>query len=370
MPFSLSKSLNNSCILKSNFAYAEEDKESEENSEEQSKQKEQEESEEETKDEKNKENENHEQTTENTQIPSGNNPVNIDSLDKITSYYDAKIKLAEVDGEYKTLMDAALKRYEEIDKITAQAFEVQEKMVEKQQQIWDIAKREYIEQTTLNLFYLILSSQSLGDFIKSVDYTYSVFSYQFSLYEELDARKKEFNKLIDQLNEQNEAQLKDLNTAAEKIANAQTMVDNAASLLTPSELAELHALLDSMGINVTGPNSVPDINSANWNAGLASAYGGCSDPTTPNPGRTATGDICNDSTMGVAVPMAWPNYRQFFHHTVLIRHNGLTIIAKINDCGGMNGGERSLDLQPGVFKSFGAQTCQAWGVRFVEYKII
>ena len=75
------------------------------------------------------------QIQENAQESNNDSQGDLASANRIHSYYEAKIKLSEVDGEYKNLMDAALKRYEEIDKITTQAFDAQAKMVEKQQQI-------------------------------------------------------------------------------------------------------------------------------------------------------------------------------------------------------------------------------------------
>ena len=110
--------------------------------------------------------------------------------------------------------------------------------------------------------------------------------------------------------------------------------------------------------------------SAGWKTGVASAYGGSSDASTPNPGTTATGAICNDSSMGVAVPMSWPNYRSYLGRAVEIKYGGKTVIATVNDCGSMGGGSRALDLQPGVFKAFGFSTCQAWGVRTVSYRFL
>ena len=109
---------------------------------------------------------------------------------------------------------------------------------------------------------------------------------------------------------------------------------------------------------------------AGWKTGAASAYGGSSDASTPNPGTTATGAICNDSSMGVAVPMSWPNYRSYLGRAVEIKYGGKTVIATVNDCGYMGGGSRALDLQPGVFKAFGFSTCQAWGVRTVSYRFL
>lgn len=117
-------------------------------------------------------------------------------------------------------------------------------------------------------------------------------------------------------------------------------------------------------------SSTSSDSSTGWKSGAASAYGGSTDPSTPNPGYTATGALCNDSSMGVAVPMSMPGYRSLLGRSVEIKYNGKTVIATINDCGSMGGGSRVLDLQPGVFKALGFSSCQAWGVRTVQYRIL
>ena len=53
-----------------------------------------------------------------------------------------------------------------------------------------------------------------------------------------------------------------------------------------------------------------------------------------------------------------------------ISYDGMTVYAVINDCGGMGGGSRSLDLQPGVWKAFGYSSCDDWGLRTVSYRIL
>ena len=117
-----------------------------------------------------------------------------------------------------------------------------------------------------------------------------------------------------------------------------------------------------------GPTPNPD--SAGWKKGIASAYGGWSDAQIADNARTATGEAVTETSMGVAIPMAWANFRSYYGHKVLIRYNGKTVTATINDCGAMDGGNRALDLQPGVFKAFGATSCNSWGLREVEYKIL
>ena len=85
---------------------------------------------------------------------------------------------------------------------------------------------------------------------------------------------------------------------------------------------------------------------------------------------TANGSVCDDNSMGVAIPMSWPNFRSYFGRTVEISYNGQTVLATVNDCGGMGGGSRSLDLQPGVWKAFGFSSCLDWGLRTVNYRFL
>lgn len=120
----------------------------------------------------------------------------------------------------------------------------------------------------------------------------------------------------------------------------------------------------------SGSSDSSDSSSEGWLTGVASAYGGSTDPNTPNPGTTSTGAVCDDNSMGVAVPKSLPNYRSYFGRTVEIVYGGQTVYATVNDCGSMGGGSRALDLQPGVWKAFGFSSCRAWGLRTVKYRFL
>ena len=54
----------------------------------------------------------------------------------------------------------------------------------------------------------------------------------------------------------------------------------------------------------------------------------------------------------------------------MIAYGNKVVTATINDVGGMGGGSRALDLQPGVFRAFGFNSCNSWGLRTVKYKIL
>lgn len=118
------------------------------------------------------------------------------------------------------------------------------------------------------------------------------------------------------------------------------------------------------------PSDSSDSSNEGWLSGTASAYGGKTDPSTPNPGTTATGAVCDDNSMGVAVPKSLKNYRSYFGRTVEIKYGGKTVYATVNDCGSMGGGSRVLDLQPGVWKAFGFSSCKGWGLRTVKYRFL
>lgn len=129
----------------------------------------------------------------------------------------------------------------------------------------------------------------------------------------------------------------------------------------------------SGGESNSGGNSGGSSNEAadpgtGWQTGVASAYGSKSDGTLG--ASTATGAIVTESSMGVAIPMSWPNYRSYFGRSVEISYGGRTVVAVVNDCGGLGGGSRSLDLQPGVWKALGASSCNDWGVRTVSYRFL
>lgn len=132
--------------------------------------------------------------------------------------------------------------------------------------------------------------------------------------------------------------------------------EEAAAKAAEEEAAKAAESQVSYGVDTTG-----------WSTGVASAYGGATDPGCGT--ITANGSYVSESSMGVAIPLAWGR-RDLLGHTVLISYGGQTVTAVINDLGGMGGGSRSLDLQPGVFRAFGFSSCNGWGLRTVQYKIL
>lgn len=157
----------------------------------------------------------------------------------------------------------------------------------------------------------------------------------------------------------------------EKKAEALKIAEEQAASLASSEDREANAIKNADYYNEIAQAQVSyGVDTTGWETGIASAYGGYSDASIPSNARTATGDPVTETTMGVAVPMAWSGFRSLYGRKVLISYGGKTVTATINDCGNMGGGSRSLDLQPGVFRAFGFTNCYDWGLKTVSYKIL
>lgn len=318
---------------------------------------------------------------------------------------DAEARMQGIAAEHDTLQKEADELQTRIDEAAAQVLEAQQAVIDGQVSLGKTAVYQYRGGSVESLLTLVLETEDFGAFLRNLSYLESVLQYQSDEVAEQQERVARFEAVADDLDFQKNEQEKKLVELDEKEAEAERVVASATSQLQNAqaeEAARLAALQQAaeqmaaaessadVGISENAttvdredvvppdapvqpdPNPNPDAESseAGWRTGIASAYGGSTDPYTDNPGTTATGAVCDDWSMGVAVPMAWPNYRSYFGRTVEISYNGQTVYAVVNDCGGMGGGSRSLDLQPGVWKAFGYSSCYDWGLRTVSYRFL
>lgn len=326
----------------------------------------------------------------------------------------AEKRVAELDKEAQAIQKEMEELETEIEETTEKVNDAQAKMMEGQDELSATVLASYKNEDRATLINVFLQSEDINDFLKNMEYLQIIQQAEADQVAAQRELKQEFEAALAELDEKKDKQQELLKEAAEKRSEAEKTVASAsqkvAKIEAEQEAARLAALeaqakrmaeeqeaasevkgdanastsdnwntSDHQGSSNSGSSdSGSSSNSSNsssdastgWRSGVASAYGGSSDPSTPNPGYTATGAICNDHSMGVAVPMAWSGYRKYFGHAVEIRYGGKTVVATINDCGYMGGGSRSLDLQPGVFKAFGYSTCNAWGLRTVQYRIL
>lgn len=313
----------------------------------------------------------------------------------------AEAQVAAISAECEALNAEIEELQAQIDATAAEAMLAQEAVLAGRDKLAETAVFDYREGLAESMLELVLGSGNFEDLLRNIEYINQLMEFHADEVEAQKERKAELDAITEELNEKKVAQEEALAELEEKRAEAEQVVASAAQQLASAEAAEAARLaaLQQQAQQMQGqPNNGSDVpidgnaNTTNredavqggpvqggtpdtsgggkWYTGIASAYGGSSDPYTPNPGVTATGAICNDTSMGVAVPMSMANYRSYFGRTVEIRYGGMTVYAVVNDCGYMGGGSRVLDLQPGVFKAFGFSNCYAWGLRTVSYRFL
>lgn len=310
----------------------------------------------------------------------------------------AEEKLATISEEYDALSDEVDSLQAKIDGLAQQVLDAQASMLDGRSIMANTAVYEYRTSSLSSFLSSILGAQSWNELSRNVDYVDKIMDQQSEEIEKQKELKTQFMQASDQLTAQKNAQDAKLEVLNSKRSEASAVVEEAASYVDESseKLAELkqqaeqfiwkskepEASVDESADTVDReevispstpvvPDPSPGPAAGEYLTGVASAYGGSSDPYTPNPGKCADGvSWCTDTSMGVAVPMSLPNFKSYFGRTVEITYNGMTVYATVNDCGSMGGGSRALDLQPGVFKAFGYPDCYAWGLRTVKYRFL
>lgn len=321
-------------------------------------------------------------------------------------------------ADHEALVKEVADLQKRIDETTAQALEAQQEVIDGRAALAKAAVYEYRGGSAQSLVKLLLEAESFDELVRNLVYLSSVVQYQVDEVEAQKERSARFDALMEDLNAQKDEQDRKLAELEEKKVQAEQTVSDASTKLQGAQgeyasmveelqrkIEEAEAqgsapaepvAVDESNTNTVrpgdqmtdvapdpSPSPAPDGGSgsdpapepapdpgAGWSTGIASAYGGSTDPYTPNPGTTATGAVCDDWSIGVAVPMAWPRYWQYYGRTVEISYGGMTVLATVNDCGYMGGGSRVLDLQPGVWKAFGFSSCNDWGLRTVSYRFL
>lgn len=321
-------------------------------------------------------------------------------------------------ADHEALVKEVADLQKRIDETTAQALEAQQEVIDGRAALAKAAVYEYRGGSAQSLVKLLLEAESFDELVRNLVYLSSVVQYQVDEVEAQKERSARFDALMEDLNAQKDEQDRKLAELEKKKVQAEQTVSDASTKLQGAQgeyasmveelqrkIEEAEAqgsapaepvAVDESNTNTVrpgdqmtdvapdpSPSPAPDGGSgsdpapepapdpgAGWSTGIASAYGGSTDPYTPNPGTTATGAVCDDWSMGVAVPMAWPRYWQYYGRTVEISYGGMTVLATVNDCGYMGGGSRVLDLQPGVWKAFGFSSCNDWGLRTVSYRFL
>lgn len=345
----------------------------------------------------------------------------------------AESQMAQINEEYEALSASINDLQEQIDEAAAGIVESQQAVLDGQKALTLTATNEYKSSTASLWLSILLGSQSLGDFLRNVEYYDAIMDHQATSVEEHQQKVDTFKESAAKLDALKDEEVAALERLEQVRAEAEIVVANAEKTLENAraeEAARVEALrqqaimmssqenqassqnelvpedsgtqnpenqadqtiednesasdmgdvddslykddtslsgIPSDGAEVTDTITDSSVQDSGWSTGWATAYGATG---IFNGAPTAGGGICNDESMGVAIPMSWPNYSSYYGRTIEISYGGRTVYATINDCGEMAGGAVSLDLQPGVYKALGFATEYEWGKREVSYRIL
>lgn len=337
----------------------------------------------------------------------------------------AEARMSQIASEHEALVKQAEELQQQIDEATQGVMDAQVAAQTGRNKLGTYAAQEY-KTGGISLIKVLLESQSISDLVNNMQYFDAIQEDQARQIAEQKQLEATFNDALDDLNKKKDEQVKAISDAEAKQTEAQQVVAQATAHLSDAQaaaeaarLAELQKQAEALkaqqeaqsqteqapaeeskgaaekaeesgngaasnsgnqssngsssGSSNSNGSSSNSSNSSNtstsgWQSGVVSAYGSTSDGTLG--AHTATGAIVSESSMGVAVPMSMPNYRSYFGRSVEISYGGHTVVAVVNDCGGLGGGSRALDLQPGVWKALGASSCFDWGVRTVSYRFL
>lgn len=327
----------------------------------------------------------------------------------------AEARMSQIASEHEALVKQAEELQQQIDEATQGVMDAQAAAQTGRNKLGIYATQEY-KTGGISLIKVLLESQSISDLVNNMQYFDAIQEDQARQIAEQKQLEATLNDALDDLNKKKDEQVKAISDAEAKQTEAQQVVAQATAHLSDAQAAAEAARLaelqkqaealkaqqeaqsqteqapaeesgngaasnsgnqsssgsssESSNSNGSGSNNSNSSNSSTsgWQSGVVSAYGSTSDGTLG--AHTATGAIVSESSMGVAVPMSMPNYRSYFGRSVEISYGGRTVVAVVNDCGGLGGGSRALDLQPGVWKALGASSCFDWGVRTVSYRFL
>lgn len=333
----------------------------------------------------------------------------------------AEARMSQIASEHEALVKQAEELQKQIDEATQGVMDAQAAAQTGRNKLGIYATQEY-KTGGISLIKVLLESQSISDLVNNMQYFDAIQEDQARQIAEQKQLEATLNDALDDLNKKKDEQVKAISDAEAKQTEAQQVVAQATAHLSDAQaaaeaarLAELQKQAEALkaqqeaqsqteqapaeeskgaaekaeesgngaasnsgnqsssgsssgssNSNGSGSNNSNSSNTSTsgWQSGVVSAYGSTSDGTLG--AHTATGAIVSESSMGVAVPMSMPNYRSYFGRSVEISYGGRTVVAVVNDCGGLGGGSRALDLQPGVWKALGASSCFDWGVRTVS----
>ena len=286
--------------------------------------------------------------------------------DQVEELKDLSQEIEQAKGHLKELEGAIDGALGEIDQKQAEYAQLQSSTA-------NMAVELYKDSEDFNVLVVLEHSTSLSELMTHLDMNERVLEAYAKAVRQTAAARDALNEKYRKVSADKDEQIELVASLKEKTAQLEDSIADLREqekLLSVEQQIQLaQAASAAKTVAQTFETGTVGSDEGEWLTGITTAYGGSSDDSTPNPGETATGTICDDWSVGVAVPLAW-GPGQYYGRRVEISYEGQSIIAPIVDCGYMGNGYVTFDLQPGVFKAFGCETCDDWGVREVQYRYV
>ena len=280
------------------------------------------------------------------------------NLDQETAQYNDAME------KYNNAAAEASEIQSEIDNSSQELLDSQARLFENKSKLAAFIKDDYINNKVGLFLRAITNLDDINEVIKAIDYLDRIESYKTQLVANERQYVEEFQGKVDELHKRKDKQNQLVDSMSVHKNQAEAVLTDAKNRFQAEEDAKRLAELEQQnqggqqGGDTPSPSPTPPGPGGDWTHGSASAYG---------PGEsTATGELVTESSMGVSVVIS--RFPELKGRTIEIEYGGMSVFARVNDCGGLNG--RDLDLQPGVSHAFGFGSPYAWGVRGVNYRYL
>ena len=314
----------------------------------------------------------------------------------------AQARLDEISAEYDALSSEVNALQSQIDELADQVLTAQEEMLNGRAALGNTVLYEYRGGSISTMLSILMGSTDISELTRNMNYVNQIMDHQAEEIEVQKELKERFTKVSTELTGQKDEQDQKLEELATNREEATQVVEEASQRVEENNarIEQMRKQADQFiwgGVQEDAPiqhddpgqNTIPEEDKTTsggtppsggfvpedvsaYRTVVSSAYGGWSDKSTPNPGNTANGSVCDDNSMGIAIPLSWSDRSRYYGRTAEIIWNGRVVYATVNDCGNMDKYGCEIDLQPGVWKALdpNCTTCAQLGHRPVQYRIL
>lgn len=320
------------------------------------------------------------------------------------SLAEAQSKLSSISSECTQLESEIADMQTKVDDLAEQTIAAQDAMFAGRESLGEAMKYDYQNDALSAVLGVVFGSSDWSQFTKGVDYLSSIMDSQAAEVENQKRLKAELEEVSGQLTRQKDEQEAKLGELERKRDEAQQVVDQVSEEVAANteKLNELKAQAAAIaqatqntannttgnfgggGGGNSGGNSGGGGNNGggnsggggggwvapmttSWNSGYATAYDLFG-------GMTASGEVYNYDTSGVAIAVQTPGYGSLVRNkrAIQISYGGTTITTRIIDGGGFAKYGNALDLTRAVHVALdpNATTAAKWGKRTVTYRLL